>query len=142
MAMKSRRQTLLLFVLAVGAPHGYCQSLVYVEPGIAACPAVPAATAPKTVQRGAAVVGSLRVSCGFDQGSYTVTLNSSDPAASISPKTIIINFGRVVGPGKYTVRFSTLGLHSISAAITSNMGSPAVRGHFVNAGNEFQVVQP
>jgi hypothetical protein len=115
---------------------------VYVEPGIASCTAVPTATAPKTVQRGAAVSGSLQVGCGFEQGSYTVTLNSSDPGASISPKTMIINFGRLVGKGHYTVRFSTPGLQGISAAITSNMGSPAVRGHFVSAGNEFQVVQP
>jgi hypothetical protein len=35
-----------------------------------------------------------------------------------------------------------VGVHSVSAAITSNMGSPAVRGHFASAANEFKVVSP
>ena len=140
--MKAFSQSLFLFVLTVGAQQGICQSLMYVDPGIASCPAAPAATAPKTVQRGAPVSGNLRVTCGFDLGSYTVTLNSSDAGASISPKTMIINFGRVVGNGRYTIRFSNVGLHSVSVAITANMGSPAVRGHFASAGNDFEVVQP
>ena len=140
--MNARWQALLPFTLVLGAQPGLCQSLVYVEPGVASCPAPPVATAAKTVQLGAAVSGILRVSCGFAEGSYTVTLNSSDSGASISPKTVLINFGRVVGKGTYSVRFSTTGLHSVSAVITSNMGSPAVHGYFASVGNEFKVVQP
>jgi hypothetical protein len=134
--------TLWPLALAFGAQPGLGQSLVYVEHGVAACPAPPVATAAKAVQQGAAVLGRLRVSCGFAEGSYTVTLNSSDPGATIFPKTMLINFGRVVGKGTYTVRFSSLGLQRVSAAITPNMGSPAVPGYFAGAGNEFQVVPP
>ncbi len=82
------------------------------------------------------------MTCGFDQGSYTVTLNSTDPGATFLPKTFLVNFGRIVGNGAYTVRFSTEGVYSVSAAITSNMGSPAVRGQFASAANEFNVVNP
>jgi len=137
-------RTLLLFALAVGARQGACQSFVYVEPGIASCPAAPAsaAAAAQTVQRGAAVSGSISVTCGFDQGSYTVTLDSTDPGATFSPKTFLVNFGRIVGNGAFTVRFTTVGVHSVSAAITSNMGSPAVRGHFASPANNFNVVDP
>jgi len=137
-------RTLLLFAFAVGAQQGACQSFVDVEPGLASCPAAPASTgaAAKTVQRGAPVSGSIRVSCGFDKGSYTVSLNSTDPSATFSPKTFLVNFGRIVGNGAFAVTFSTVGVHSVSAAITSNMGSPAVRGHFASAANEFNVVQP
>lgn len=140
--MKAGRQAVLLLALAVGALQAMGQTLVYVEPGIASCPAVPAATAPKTVQLGAPIVVSLLVSCGFDQGSYTVSLNSSDSAATVAPKTLLINFGRVAGTGSYTVKFSTAGVQTLSAAITSNMGSPAVRGQFVGAVPEYRVVQP
>lgn len=124
------RRTILPFAFAVGAEQAAGQDFVYVEPGIASCPAAPASTAAaaKTVQRGARVSGSLRVTCGFDQGSYTVTLNSTDPIATFTPKTFIVNFGRIVGNGAFTVTFSTVGVHSVSAAITSNMGSPAVQG--------------
>lgn len=80
------------------------------------------------------------MACGFEQGSYTVTLNSTDPNATFSPRTFLVNFGRVVGNGAFTVTFSTLGIQGVSAAITSNMGSPVVRGHFVSPGNEFNVV--
>jgi hypothetical protein len=137
-------RTLLLFALAVGARQGACQSFVYVEPGIASCPAAPAsaAAAAKTVQRGVPVSGSLSVTCGFAQGSYTVTLNSTDPGATFSPKTFLVNFGRIVGKGAFTVTFSTVGVQSVSTAITSNMGSPAVRGHFASSANEFKVVTP
>ena len=38
--------------------------------------------------------------------------------------------------------FSTAGVQSVSATITSNMGSPAVRGHFASPANEFNVVNP
>ena len=141
--MNAVGRILFLIALAVGAQQGSCQSFVYVEPGIASCPAAPAPTAPmKTVQRGVPVSGSLRVSCGFDKGSYTLTLNSSDPGAAISPKSFLVNFGRIVGNGAYTVTFSTPGVHSLSVAITSNMGSPAVQGHFASPSNEFKVVQP
>ena len=135
-------RAVLLSTLALGAQRGLCQSLVYVDPGIASCPAVPVVTAARTVQQGAAISGSLSVSCGFAEGSYTATLNSSDSGAIISPKTMLINFGRLVGKGTYTVRFSTPGLHSVSVAITSNMGSPTVQGYFASSGNEFKVVQP
>jgi len=82
------------------------------------------------------------VTCGFDKGSYTVTLNSTDPSATFSPKTFLVNFGRIVGNGDFTVRFSTVGVHSVSAAITSNMGSPSVRGRFASPANQFNVVNP
>jgi hypothetical protein len=142
--MSAAGRKLFLAALAVGAQQGACQSFVYVDPGIAACPPAPAPTAaaPKTVPRGVAVPGSIRVSCGFDQGSYTVTLNSTDPSAAFSPKTFLVNFGRIVGKGAFTVTFATIGVHSVSAAITSNMGSPAVGGRFESPANEFNVVQP
>ena len=141
--MKGLCRSLFLFALAVGTQQGACQNLVYTEPSIAACPVVPVAVAAaKTVQRGAPVSGNVRVTCGFDKGSYTVSLNSSDPDAAFSPKTFLVNFGRIVGNGAYTVRFSTVGLHSVSATITSNMGSPVVRGHFASAVGGFNVVQP
>ena len=142
--MRAVCRALLLFVFAVGAQQGACQSFVYVEPGIASCPAAPASTAAatKTVQRGAPVSGSIRVTCGFDKGSYTVTLNSTDPSATFSPKTFLVNFGRIVGNGVFTITFSTVGVQSVSTSITSNMGSPAVRGHFASPANEFNVVNP
>lgn len=136
-------RSLVLFALAVGSQQGACQNLVYTEPGIVACPVVPVAdAAAKTVQRGASVSGSIRVTCGFDNGSYTVTLNSSDAGAVFVPKTFLVNFGRIVGSGAYKVRFSSDGLHSVSATITSNMGSPVVHGHFASAVSGFKVVQP
>jgi hypothetical protein len=142
--MSASGRALVLFALAVGARQGACQSFVYVEPGLASCPAAPAPTAAaaKTVQRGVPVPGSLRVTCGFDQGSYTVSLNSTDPSATFSPKTFLVNFGRIVGNGVFTVTFSTVGIQSVSTAITSNMGSPAVRGYFAGSANEFNVVTP
>ena len=137
-------RALLLFTFAVGAQQGACQSFVYVEPGIASCPAPPAppANAAKTVRRGAPLTGTIGVSCGFDKGSYTVTLNSTDQSASFSPKTFLVNFGRIVGNGVFAVTFSTVGVQRISTAITSNMGSPPVRGQFASAANEFNVVDP
>ena len=60
----------------------------------------------------------------------------------ISPKTFLVNFGRVVGNGVFTVTFSTVGVQSVSTSITSNMGSPAVRGHFASPSNAFNVVIP
>ncbi len=141
-------KTLLVIACAAVAQHGYCQSFYYVEPGVASCPVAPAPTTastttpPKAVTRGVSVPGSIRVSCGFEHGSYTVTLNSTDPSATFTPKTFIVNFGRIVGNGVFAVTFSTAGVQSVSATITSNMGSPAVRGHFASPTNEFNVVTP
>ena len=84
--------------------------------------------------------GSINVACGFENGSYTVTLNSTDPGAAFSPKTFLVNFGRIVGNGVFAVTFSTVGAQSVSTTITSNMGSPAVRGHFASPASEFNVV--
>ena len=141
--MKAWCRSLLWVALAVGSQPGVCQTFVYIEPGLAGCPAAPAsAVAARTVQRGVSLSGSIRVTCGFDNGSYTVSLNSTDPNASFSPKTFLVNFGRLVGKGAFTVTFSTVGMHSVSAAITSNMGSPAVQGQFASTTNEFLVVNP
>ena len=82
------------------------------------------------------------MACGFQHGSYTVSLNSSDPGATFSPKTFLVNFGRVVGNGVFAVTFSTLGVQRVSTAITSNMGSPPVRGHFASLADEVNVVMP
>ncbi len=142
--MRAVCKALVGLAFATGAEHGACQSFYYFEPGVAACPAAPAPStaAPKAVVRGVPVPGSIRVACGFDQGSYTVALNSSDPGATFTPKTFLVNFGRIVGNGVFAVRFSTLGVQSVSTSITSNMGSPAVRGHFASPANEFKVVMP
>ena len=142
--MNAGCRALLVLGLAVGTEHGACQSFFYVEPGLASCPAAPAPTtaAAKTAPLGVAVPGGISVACGFDKGSYTVTLNSTDPGATFSPKTFLVNFGRIVGNGVFTVTFSTVGVQKVSTAITSNMGSPAVRGHFASATNEFNVVAP
>ncbi len=137
-------KTLLAIACVAVAHNGYCQSFYYVEPGIASCPMapVPGGAAPKAVALGVSVPGSIRVSCGFDHGSYTVTLNSTDSSATFSPKTFLINFGRIVGRGVFAVTFSTAGVQSVSATITSNMGSPTVPGHFASPANEFNVVSP
>jgi hypothetical protein len=142
--MRAVCKALVALAFATGAEHGACQSFYYVEPGVATCPAAPAPStaAPKAVARGAPVPGSIRVACGFDKGSYTVALNSSDPSATFTPKTFLVNFGRIVGNGVFAVRFSTLGVQTVSTSITSNMGSPAVQGHFASAANEFNVVLP
>jgi hypothetical protein len=133
---------LLVISLAFAAQQGHGLSFYYVEPGVASCPAAPAPStaAPKVVAHGVAVRGSIKVACGFDQGSYTVSLNSTDPNAAFAPKTFIVNFGRIVGNGAFSVTFSTAGAQSVSTTITSNMGSPVVRGHFASTANEFNVV--
>ena len=140
--MSAACRTLLVLALAVASEHVSGQSFYYVEPGVASCPAAPVLTsaAPKAVPRGIPMSGSIRVACGFDKGSYTVTLNSTDPGATFSPKTFLVNFGRIVGSGDFRVTFSTVGTQSVSATITSNMGSPAVRGRFASPANEFNVV--
>ena len=131
-----------MIALAVVAQHGHCQSFTYVEPGVASCPASPAPTTdgPKAASRGVPVPGRIRVTCGFEQGSYTVTLNSSDPSATFFPKTFLVNFGRIVGSGVFAVTFSTVGVQSVSTNITSNMGSPPVQGRFVSPANKFNIV--
>lgn len=142
--MDAACRALAVLALALGAGHGCCQSFHYVEPGVAACPAAPAPStaAPRKVARGVAVPGSINVACGFEAGSYTVTLDSTDPDARFAPKTFLVNFGRVVGSGAFAVTFSTVGVQRVSARISSNMGSPAVRGHFASAASEFEVVRP
>jgi hypothetical protein len=129
-------------VLATGAGSSFGQTFIYVDAGLASCPAAPAPAtgAPKRIAIGVSAPGRINVSCGFDQGSYTVTLSSSDAAATFSPKTFLVNFGRVVGNGTFAVTFSTAGVQSVSASITSNMGSPAVLGHFASSANQFNVV--
>ena len=86
--------------------------------------------------------GSISVACGFENGSYTVNLNSTDPGATFSPKTFLVNFGRMVGNGVFAVTFSTVGVQSVSATITSNMGSPPVKGYFASPASEFNIVNP
>jgi hypothetical protein len=139
--MSAGSRTLWALAWAVSAGSASGQSFHYVEPGVASCAAPPAASAsaPKKVAQGAAVSGRLHVSCGFDKGSYTVVLSSTDADAAITPKTFLVNFGRLSGNGAFSVKFATPGVQSVSAAITSNMGSPAVTGRFVSSGNEFEV---
>ena len=140
--MRSVCRSLLLLAFAIGTEHGYTQNFYYVEPGVASCPAAPAPTtaAPRVVPRGVAVPGSISVACGFDQGSYTVALNSTDPRATFTPKTFVVNFGRVVGNGAFAVTFVTPGVQRVSTTITSNMGSPSVLGYFASTASEFDVV--
>lgn len=136
-------ETLLVFALATGTAPAAGQALVYyVEPGVASCPPAPTTTAPQRVPRGVAVPGRISVACGFDKGSYTVTLNSTDPGATFSARTFVVNFGRIVGKGDFAVTFATVGIHRVSATITSNMGSPAVRGYFASPAGEFTVMNP
>jgi hypothetical protein len=137
-------QKFLLLVLLTGSQHSFGQRFFYVEPGNPACPVVspPVPTSPKLVKSGVAIPGSISVGCGFDKGSYTVTLNASDPMAAFSPKSFLVNFGSISGPATFTVTFATVGHHSISATIISNMGSPVVPGRFSSVTNEFAVVRP
>jgi hypothetical protein len=137
-------QKFLLLVLLIGAQQSFGQDFFYVEPGNPACPVVsaPAPAPAKMVKSGVAILGSIRVGCGFDKGSYTVTLNATDPMAAFAPKSFLVNFGSVSGPPTFTVTFATVGIHHISATITSNMGSPVVPGRFSSVTNEFTVVRP
>ena len=102
----------------------------------------PQAGRPKNVALGTPVRGRVYVDCGFADGSYTVTLGATDPGAVFAPKTFVVNFGQVVGDGVYDVTFATVGVHSVTASVTSNMGSPTVRGHFVGPDTAFDVVKP
>lgn len=135
---------LLVIAMSVAAGAGHAQTFHYIDPGVARCPRAPAATvaAPKAVARGVAVPGRIHVNCGFDQGSYTVSLSSTDRGATFSPRTFVVNFGRIVGNGTFAVTFSTVGIQSVSTTITSNMGSPAARGYFASPANQFNVVDP
>jgi hypothetical protein len=137
-------QNFLLLVSLTWSQQSFGQNFFYVEPGNPACPVVspPAPTSPKIVKSGVAISGSISVGCGFDKGSYTVTLSASDPLATFSPKSFLVNFGGMSGPTTFNVTFATAGNHSISAIITSNMGSPVVPGRFSSFTNEFAVERP
>jgi hypothetical protein len=135
-------------ILSVFLPVFWCQpsqaqSLTYIEPENSRCPTSvsPASAQPKTVRAGVPVVGSIKVSCGFSEGSYTVSLGATDSEAVFLPKTFLVNFGRLVGPGKFTVKFETAGEQTIFATITSNMGSPVLRGKFSSDSSFFNVVR-
>ncbi len=146
--MAAVRSTLLMLALAAAATQASSQHFQYVEPGLASCPAapvpppVPDTAAAKRVLLGEPLSGSLKVACGFEQGSYTVSLNSTDPGATFVPRTFLVNFGRIAGNGVFSVRFSTAGVQRVTTSITSNMGSPAVRGQFVSPTQDFNVVAP
>jgi hypothetical protein len=137
-------QKFLWLVCLTSSQQSLAQNFFYVEPGNPACPVVPppAPAYPKVVKSGVAIPGSISVRCGFDKGSYTVTLNASDPMAAFSPKSFLVNFGSISGPARFTVTFATAGTHTVSATITSNMGSPAVPGSFSSVTNEFAVQRP
>jgi hypothetical protein len=112
--MSAILRILVLLACAIGTVPGFCQSLYYVESGNAACPvrSAPTAVAPTKVRIGASVSGSISVSCGFGGGSYTVTLNSTDPGAKFSPKSFLVNFGSISGDGVFTVTFATAGVQT------------------------------
>lgn len=136
-------RSLLWLVLALGHGPIVGQDLYYVVPEVASCPRVPEpqATRPKNVALGTLVRGRIHVGCGFADGSYTVTLSATDPGAIFAPRTFLVNFGQVVGDGDYIVTFATVGVHSVTASVTSNMGSPAVWGQFVGPDTAFNVVK-
>jgi hypothetical protein len=91
---------------------------------------------------GTSVPGRLSVTCGFEHGSYTVTLYATDPAATFSPKSMLVHFGSIAAGGRFNVRFGTPGVHTLSAVITANMGSPAVAGRFEDVAHQFDVTSP
>ena len=142
--MNTIYQKFLWLVCLTWSQQSFGQNFFYVEPGNPVCPVVspPAPASPKMVKSGVAISGSISVGCGFDKGSYTVTLNASDPMAVFSTKSFLVNFGGISGPTSFTVTFATIGNHSISATISSNMGSPVVLGHFISFTNEFAVERP
>jgi hypothetical protein len=124
--------------------EGFAQTFVYVEPNNSSCSiaAVAPQAAPKSVKTGVAVPGVIRVSCGFTEGSYTVSLSSTDSNATFTPKTFLVNFGSLSGSGAFSVNFATVGDQTIFATITSNMGSPVLLGRFVSTNNVVNVVGP
>jgi hypothetical protein len=136
--------SLIAFILLFWSVQGLAQTFVYVEPNNASCPATVTSStaAPKLVKSNVAVQGDIRVSCGFKEGSYTVTLSATDPGATFSPKTFLVNFGSLSGSGKFTAKFATLGKQTVYATITSNMGSPVLPGKFHSDSNVVNVVGP
>jgi hypothetical protein len=132
--------------MAAWCGHGMAQTFVYVEANNPSCPVpVPVAVlqaAPKTVKSSVSVPGAIRVACSFREGSYTVTLSSTDPSATFSPKTFLVNFGTLSGSGAFSIKFATLGEQTIFATITSNMGSPPLFGKFISSNNIVNVVGP
>jgi hypothetical protein len=137
-------RTLVVLALMAWYQQGFAQTFVYVEPNNPLCPAVvaPPAAAPKAVKSGAPVAGALRVNCGFTEGSYTVILSASDPNATFSPKTFLVNYGKLAGSGIFAVKFATAGEQTVFATITSNMGSPILVGKFTSFNNVVSVVSP
>ena len=85
--------------------------------------------------------GSILWPVGSTKGP-TPYLELTDPSATFSPKTFLVNFGSIGGNGVFSVTFSTVGVQRVSTTITSNMGSPAVPGYFASPANEFNVVNP
>jgi hypothetical protein len=130
--------------LLIGSRYGLAQTFTYVEPNNPQCPVVAAATqaAPKTVKSGVAAQGAIRVSCGFAEGSYTVSLSSTDPNATFSPRTFLVNFGSLSGSGVFSAKFATVGDQTVFATITSNMGSPVLLGRFASTNNVVNIVGP
>jgi hypothetical protein len=145
MRLQSGKCSQCLGVLALLAwcGPGFAQTFVYVEPDNSKCPVItaPPAATPKKVDVGVSVAGALKVSCGFTEGSYTVILSSTDPNATLAPKTFLVNFGRLSGTGAFTAKFATTGEQTIFATITSNMGSPVLRGGFTSSTNVVDVVR-
>jgi hypothetical protein len=135
---------LVTTALAVYGAQASGQTFVYVESNNAACPVVsmPPQPIPKTVKSGGSVVGSIRVSCSFTEGSYTVTLSSTDPSATFSPKSFLVNFGNLSGSGAFSAKFATVGEQTVFATFTPNMGSPVLTGKFVGTNNIVNVVSP
>jgi hypothetical protein len=136
--------SICIAVFFVWCEQTLAQNFVYVEPNNPSCPTLgsPTASIPKAIKLNAAGMGDIRVSCGFTEGSYTVTLSATDPNATFSPKTFLVNFGSMAGSGRFSVKFTTLGEQTISATITSNMGSPVLMGKFASANNVVNVVAP
>jgi hypothetical protein len=128
--------------LAIWGGQIFGQTFVYVEPNNPACPvfSTPPQWTPKTVKSGVAVLGSIRVSCSFTEGSYTVMLSSTDPNATFSPKSFLVNFGNLSGSGAFSAKFATAGEQTIFATVTSNMGSPVLLGKFISANNVINVL--
>jgi hypothetical protein len=131
----------VLLGLALMSAHSAAQSFVYVEPGNPSCPVLssPAQVVPKKIAKGTPSSGSISVGCGFEKGSYTVKLTSTDAGATFSPTTFLVNFGSLAGSGAFVVTFATAGTQTISASIISNMGSPAVPGRFMSVNNTVEV---
>jgi hypothetical protein len=138
------RASLCAAIFFVSCQPTLAQNFVYIEQNNALCPAFKssAGALPKVVKNNAVTTGDIRVSCGFTEGSYTVTLSATDPNATFTPKTFLVNFGALAGNGKFSVKFSTLGEQTVFATITSNMGSPLLMGEFKSVNNAVNVIAP